>query len=553
MTARWWRRAIQRRLELAAGAALILWIGATTMAASIATTRIERDLTAERRARAARIAERLEEALEQDLRQLDRVAAAFTRSSADVGEGCRGLRLAHAVLRVGRDGRVLWARGVRDGAEIVPAIARLSSPADGHWHARPTRVVETGEGARVFLVLPARESDPLAGALAASIDPRAGELASLLRRYADEPYRVVLRDDEGREIAASRAEVPGGPLLSAAARVARGPWAVHLEQPRSAALGPVLALRRILVGSSLLSLAFALVVAWGAARSIRQPVLAMTAAAERLVTGRLLEPIPPAGEDEIGRLAVALETLRKALEGDERRSLLLKRVITAQEDERRRIARELHDETTQQLTALALQLDTQAQAHPATAASLAGARALVGRMIDDVHRLIHGLRPSMLDDLGLLPAIRWYAETHLATKGIEVHCEFPDVMPDLSQDARTALYRVVQEALTNIARHSRAECVLIACVATSRALTIEIEDDGIGFEPEQVRHPRESGEGLGLLGMRERLALLGGTCTVEAEPGGGTRVAVTLPLAAGPSVNREPDQATRAPGAGTPS
>jgi signal transduction histidine kinase len=151
-------------------------------------------------------------------------------------------------------------------------------------------------------------------------------------------------------------------------------------------------------------------------------------------------------------------------------------------------------------------------------------------MIDDLHRVIYDLRPSVLDDLGLLPAIRSYADKHLASRGVTVHCEFPDTIPALSLDATTALYRVVQEALTNVARHARAESVFVGCTVTSDRITLEVEDDGAGFEPGRMKRPRETGEGLGLLGMHERLALVGGRCDIDSEPGGGTRVVTELPL-----------------------
>jgi signal transduction histidine kinase len=150
-------------------------------------------------------------------------------------------------------------------------------------------------------------------------------------------------------------------------------------------------------------------------------------------------------------------------------------------------------------------------------------------MIDDLHRVIFDLRPSILDDLGLLPAIHWYAG-RLSARGVAVQFEFPETDPELTPEARIAVYRVAQEALSNIERHAMAETVLIACTASADELSIEIEDDGIGFEPAEMRHPRENGQGLGLLGMRERLALLGGTCMVESHRGEGTRVVIRLPL-----------------------
>jgi signal transduction histidine kinase len=269
--------------------------------------------------------------------------------------------------------------------------------------------------------------------------------------------------------------------------------------------------------------------AWGAARSIRQPVERLTAAAERLGEGALDDPIAGAGHDEIGRLAQALERLRATLRDDERRSLLLRRILSVQEDERRRIARELHDETTQQLTALALQLDM-AATHAPDAATLKPARQLVNTMIDGLHRVIYDLRPSVLDDLGLVSALRSYARANLEARGIAVHYELPDEMPVLAPEATTAVYRVAQEALTNVARHAGAEAVQIACSAADGILTIEIEDDGAGFDPASMSNPRRDGRGLGLLGMRERLALLGGRLEIDAAPGAGTRVTITVPL-----------------------
>ena len=351
-------------------------------------------------------------------------------------------------------------------------------------------------------------------------------LATLLGGFSGEPYRVTLTDAAGRELAASDAPRPSGSggFLETKAQVGRTDWTIHLVQPMSEALGPVFWLRRLLAWSSVLSCLFVILLAWGAAQSVRRPIGRLTADAQRLANGDLKRPIAPAGIDEIGQLAAALEQMRRALAQDELLGRLLRKVIAAQEEERKRLARELHDETLQQLTALGMQLDLMpAPRRPAEA------RRLVDRMIDDLHRVIYNLRPSILDDLGLLPAIHWYAE-RLAARGVAVQFEFPEAPPDLTPEARITVYRVVQEALSNIERHAKAETVLVACNVSANELTIEIEDDGTGFDPEEVRQPRENGQGLGLLGMRERLSLLGGTCSVESQPGQGTRVLIRLPL-----------------------
>jgi signal transduction histidine kinase len=530
-----WRQALQRRLATLAAAALIVWTIGTAVAASIMTSRIVNGMVEERAGRARAIAKRLERVLQTDLRTLDLVAgASLARPPAEaLAARVRDVRLADAVLRVAPDGRVLWTRSVVHGSETAAPLAALAQPTPGRWRAEGTPVQVTRAGRRAFLVLPARESDETGGAFAAAIDPTTTELRSIVASYADEPYRVALVDAIGQEIAGSRDDdsAHDDDAVVAMAAILNGAWQIRLVQPRDEAIAPVLALRRTLVGSSILFMAFAVLIARAAARSIRQPVLGMTTAAERLARGDHGEPIPAAGEDEIGRLAAALEALRSTLARDERRNLLLKRVIAAQEDERRRIARELHDQTAQQLTALGMQIDAVSTAHPTTRDELARSQRLVHSTIDDLHRVIYDLRPAMLDDLGLLPAIRSFAETHLAAHGVRVHCDFADPVPMLTAEANTALFRIVQEALSNVARHANADAVMIACTVRDGRITLEVEDDGVGFDVGAGSRPRDTGQGLGLLGMRERLALLGGELDIESEPGHGTRVIASLPLA----------------------
>ena len=528
----WWRRALEQRLTTLVAAALILWTVGTTIAASLATARIADAVRAERRLQGRQIAHQIEAAVTGAQRQLDVVAgAAVVEDVTQLTVAVRAISLADSVTRLDAVGRPLWARAVADGREITPSIDRLPHLPGAPWRAETTMLLDTGGGPRLFVIIPARESDVLGGAFAASINPSTGALRAAVLATAA-PYRVALVDAAGRTIASNYDHAVAADALVATVAVANTPWAVELAQPRAEALAPVLTLRRILVGSSLVLIPFAVLAAMATARSIRRPVLAMTNAAERLAHGERTTPIPRAGEDEIGRLAAALERLRLALEGDERRSLLLKRIITAQEEERRRIARELHDQTTQQLTALAMQLHSLAASRPDTAGALSPSRELVRSAIDDVHRLIYDLRPAMLDDLGLLPAIRSFAATRLGAHGVVVHSEFPPELPGLTREATVTLFRAVQEVITNIARHARAETVFIGCTASDDRLVLEIEDDGVGFDPAQVATPRPTGEGLGLLGIRERMALVGGRVDVESEPGGGTRVVLVLPLPA---------------------
>jgi len=214
------------------------------------------------------------------------------------------------------------------------------------------------------------------------------------------------------------------------------------------------------------------------------------------------------------------------------REELLRKVISAQEDERRRLARELHDETSQTLSALAMKIETALAAWPTNASRdrLIEARSLTVRTLEELHRLIFDLRPSVLDDLGLLSAIRWYAERHLERRGITVRFEFSGVEVRMPPELETALFRVAQETITNIAKHARAETVLIQILERDDQIAIEIEDDGEGFDPASLPPPAARERGLGLLGMRERVELFGGTIEIDSAPGRGTRVAIAVPL-----------------------
>ena len=126
--------------------------------------------------------------------------------------------------------------------------------------------------------------------------------------------------------------------------------------------------------------------------------------------------------------------------------------------------------------------------------------------------------------------MRWYAARHLQPLGITVKCEFEDVESRVPQDVATAVFRIVQEALLNVARHAGAEDVLVQIAADEKTLLIEIEDDGKGFDPKSVVQPSETGRGLGLLGMRERVEILGGKMSLDSAPGEGTHMAFEIPI-----------------------
>jgi signal transduction histidine kinase len=290
---------------------------------------------------------------------------------------------------------------------------------------------------------------------------------------------------------------------------------------------------RTLTWSLPLSLVLALLFAWGTARSVRRPALALTAAAERMAAGDLDTPLPPVPDgDEIGRLARVLERLRLALHRDAWRRQTLRKVISAQEEERRRIARELHDDTAQALAAVGVSLEAALEDMPLTPARwrLESLKLLVNQSLTDLHRVIYDLRPSILDDLGLSAAIHWLAEEHLRRTGVAVKVESYGIDERLPSEIETAVFRVIQEALSNIERHAEADAVLAQVSLENGTLSVEIEDDGKGFEPDTVGVTTGSARGLGLQGMRERVELMGGSFTLISSPGRGTRIAITVPV-----------------------
>ena len=213
------------------------------------------------------------------------------------------------------------------------------------------------------------------------------------------------------------------------------------------------------------------------------------------------------------------------------RGELIEKLLTAHEDERRRIARELHDEAGQALTALIVNLELAAQesSPDRLRGQLAQLRDLAERTLGEIRRLIYDLRPSILDDLGLSAALRWYAKNLLDPRGIAWALSVSGISGRLPAGLETVAFRLVQEALTNVLRHSEASKVSVSVDAAGRELRVRIEDNGRGFDPRRPRPVGRSG-GLGLLGMQERVELVGGRWEVQSTPGVGTVVSATLPI-----------------------
>ncbi len=238
------------------------------------------------------------------------------------------------------------------------------------------------------------------------------------------------------------------------------------------------------------------------------------------------------------QLAVAIENARlwRELQHKEKmRSELLKKVVTAQEEERRRISRELHDEMGQNLTSMLIGLKVlwNSRQDEQSVEVINNLCKTVSGMLSSIHDLALELRPTVLDDLGLEAALAQFFKESQARLGVTV--DFEVIGMDhhrLSHEVETTLYRIAQESITNVARHSKAQNASVVLRLGEKSIVLIVEDNGTGFDPWEVRQEQGHPKRLGLYGMEERAALVGGTLTVESKPGMGTTVYVEVPLAA---------------------
>ncbi|MCZ7567721.1 MAG: cache domain-containing protein [Ardenticatenaceae bacterium] len=323
--------------------------------------------------------------------------------------------------------------------------------------------------------------------------------------------------------------------------------------------------QRLRLGLALLT-AISLAVVWiatlvGTQRLVR-PVQRLTESAQRIAAGDLHTPLQAPEGGEIGAMASALESMRaqllaniselatwnetlEARVGERTEALrheqaltqqLLRRAITAQEEERARLSRELHDEIGQTLTAVQLSLDRLSRALPAADMSarerLDRTRTLTEQTLADLRRVIAALRPGVLDQLGLVPALGWVADHTLRPLGLQVNIETNGLQGRLPGEIETILFRIAQEAMSNAVRHGKADHLTIRLERINGQAMMTLSDDGVGFDPSTVVAAPDQSRGLGLAGMQERASLAGGQVVVESAPGRGTAVRVVVPLSA---------------------
>ncbi len=241
--------------------------------------------------------------------------------------------------------------------------------------------------------------------------------------------------------------------------------------------------------------------------------------------------------DEIGALAVAfnqmaegLQTYRQEAQEKERvRVALIEQIVQAQEDERKSLARELHDQFGQSLLALLLKIQSNG-AHDLPAGLRRELERMIRDLIAEVHRLAWGMRPSILDDYGLDSALARHIEEMSRHSGLEIDYQYtqPPGLGRLPSRVEVTLYRVAQEAITNIVRHAAASRASVVVIQQRSDIVMLVEDDGKGIRPDLMR--TRGSKSLGLTGMKERVALLGGSCAIESVPGEGTTIRVRIPL-----------------------
>lgn len=231
------------------------------------------------------------------------------------------------------------------------------------------------------------------------------------------------------------------------------------------------------------------------------------------------------------------ELFRQAEEMQENLRALSLEILRVQEEERRRISRDLHDEVGQALTAIQMNLELLKKRLPEedmqVPKRMADTQELVARTIETVHRFCRDLRPAMLDDLGLVPTLRWYTKNFSERTGIRVNLRASRSVEKLDHDGKTLVYRVLQESLTNVWKHAGAQEAEVSIRAFQRGISMEIRDDGKAFDVERHVRPHRHGGGLGLLGMQERVRQAKGEFTVESAMGKGTTIRMQIPFKLG--------------------
>ncbi len=327
----------------------------------------------------------------------------------------------------------------------------------------------------------------------------------------------------------------GERLVQGYAPVSIAGWGLVVVEPWEDVIAPVQTYSTSLTLTGLGGVAIITLLLWYGVRRITNPVRRLAEGTNRLAAGEAVEPIAPGGILEIdllgrsfNRMAEQIASYRAGL----RR--YLGAMTKSQEDERRRLARELHDETTQSLLAITrrLELYQAYESNPDKLKQLREIQIMLVETLGGIRQISRDLRPLILEDLGLVPALEVLARTTRENDGrpLEVDLEVTGKPFQLSAEQELSLYRITQEALANIRRHAYAKQARVNLTFSRKALELVVTDDGKGFRiPATLAELAQKGH-FGLMGIQERVWAVGGSLTVQSEPGRGTRVAVTMPV-----------------------
>jgi signal transduction histidine kinase len=383
----------------------------------------------------------------------------------------------------------------------------------------------------------------------------------------DRFFTTIISERQERVTTCHRCHISGNdrerqPMILAFVPLEMAPWGISIQEPEEDVFTPASRLKQTFVTLAVIFIGTAFILTIGISRSIVDPLNDLIRGTDRIARGDLSKPVPFQGSDEIGILSQSFEAMRLKLiesmeritrhsqeletrvlerthqinESQQRSELLLQKVISMQEDERKRIGRELHDDTLQELSAALMRIDL-CRLHPEEVSleKIDVIRGITVKAWDGVLGIIQNLRPTLLDDLGLVAAIKSLLDMHLGERAINYFINTTGVADRrFRPEVEITLFRIVQEAVANTARHANAENVFVMIKIEKKIVYVEIEDDGDGFDLDSLfmvgSRDAKDRRGLGLLGMKERVTLIGGKIEVCSSHGLGTRVEIRIPL-----------------------